>query len=115
MHTKDFDSWNTLKQRLNSKEDKSVPWIKEREIWWCSVGINIGHEADGHNELYNLTCLFSAFLSPRRNMKAAEWLAPISNYIVQQDNANCKPFNLLNAILPWLTKKFPYGISMAVL
>ena len=25
---------------------------KEREVWWCSIGINIGHEQDGKNLLY---------------------------------------------------------------
>jgi len=24
-----------------------------REIWWCSVGVNIGHEMDGKNQFYN--------------------------------------------------------------
>ena len=65
MHTKDFDGWNTLKQRLNGREDKSVPLIKEREIWWCSVGINVGHEADGHNELYNRPVLIIRKFSPK--------------------------------------------------
>lgn len=42
---KDFDGWNERKKRL----DKSRPdlYFKEREIWWCSTGINVGHEQDG--------------------------------------------------------------------
>ena len=65
MHIKDFQGWNTLKQRLSGREDKSVPWIKEREIWWCSIGVNVGCEADGHNELYNRPVLIVRKFSPR--------------------------------------------------
>lgn len=68
MHAKDFDGWSTLKQRLNGREEKSVPWIKEREIWWCSVGINVGYEADGHNELYNRPVLIIRKFSPQAFM-----------------------------------------------
>ncbi len=42
---KDFDNWNELKKRLH---DKGVNcFYHEREIWWCSLGINIGFEEDG--------------------------------------------------------------------
>jgi mRNA interferase MazF len=53
MHRKDFEGWSTLKQELDNRQRASVPTIKEREIWWCSIGINVGDEEDGHNELYN--------------------------------------------------------------
>lgn len=68
MHTKDFEGWSTLKQRLSGREDKSVPWIKEREVWWCSIGVNVGHEADGHNELYNRPVLIVRKFSPKAFM-----------------------------------------------
>ena len=47
---KDFDKWNELKKVLNEKQN--VPFANDREIWWCSVGINIGTEEDGKNELF---------------------------------------------------------------
>jgi len=53
MHKKDFAGWNTLKQNLDNRQNASVPTIEEREIWWCSIGINVGDEEDGHNALYN--------------------------------------------------------------
>lgn len=53
MHTKDFEGWGILKKKLHLRDRLQVPSIKEREIWWTSVGINIGTEEDGHNELYN--------------------------------------------------------------
>ena len=42
---KDFDNWNTRKKDLHAK--KRYPTFKEREVWWCYVGTNIGHEIDG--------------------------------------------------------------------
>ncbi|MBI1300068.1 MAG: type II toxin-antitoxin system PemK/MazF family toxin [Alphaproteobacteria bacterium] len=48
---KDFDNWNTLKKRLNA--ENTVPFFKEREIWWCSIGVNVGHEQDGKSEKFN--------------------------------------------------------------
>ena len=47
---KDFDSWNVLKKNINSR-DKEI-FCNTREIWWCSIGINIGSEQDGKNKLF---------------------------------------------------------------
>lgn len=48
---KDFDTWNNLKQKLDALDD--IPLFKEREIWWCCIGNNIGHEENGKNEKFN--------------------------------------------------------------
>ena len=65
MHMKDFNGWNRLKRKLSRKRDTSVPTIKEREIWWTSIGINIGDEEDGKNELYNRPVLIVRKFSAR--------------------------------------------------
>ena len=44
---KDFDGWNERKKLIQQTE--CVGFVHEREIWWCSVGLNIGDEADGKN------------------------------------------------------------------
>ncbi len=44
--TKDFKQWCPKKERINSY--KSKKFFQEREIWWCSTGVNIGYEQDGH-------------------------------------------------------------------
>ncbi len=46
---KDFDGWIDLKKLLSSK---NPPTFQEREIWWCSIGINVGFEIDGKNDKY---------------------------------------------------------------
>ena len=43
---KNFDAWNELKKKIESKE-KRIPIFREREVWWCSIGLNIGSESDG--------------------------------------------------------------------
>lgn len=46
---KDFDTWNILKKNL---ENKQHLFCQPRDIWWCSLGINVGSEEDGKNELF---------------------------------------------------------------
>jgi mRNA interferase MazF len=48
---KDFDSWNTFKKELNQANPPTM--FAEREVWWCSVGLNVGSETDGKNRFYN--------------------------------------------------------------
>ena len=31
--------------------------MHEREIWWCSLGVNVGHEEDGKNEQFERPAL----------------------------------------------------------
>lgn len=51
MYKKDFEKWNELKTHLDNKEQKRK-YFRAGEIWWCSLGLNIGFEEDGKNELY---------------------------------------------------------------
>ncbi|MDR3642346.1 MAG: type II toxin-antitoxin system PemK/MazF family toxin [Candidatus Doudnabacteria bacterium] len=42
---KDFDNWNEKKKALERRSEKFL--FKSGDIWWCSVGINIGSESCG--------------------------------------------------------------------
>lgn len=42
---KDFDSWNKLKKEIH--RIAKLRFFKHGEVWWVSLGLNIGHEADG--------------------------------------------------------------------
>src|SRR6266404_730808 len=42
---KDFDSWNLKKKYIEENEPRR--FYRSREIWWCSLGVNIGFEQDG--------------------------------------------------------------------
>ncbi len=45
---KDFDSWNVYKQSLETRTKTIVP--SKRQVWWMSVGVNVGDEEDGKNQ-----------------------------------------------------------------
>lgn len=47
---KDFDTWNIQKKKIHSRDEKIL--FHEREIWWCSLGVNIGFEQDGKNDVF---------------------------------------------------------------
>jgi mRNA interferase MazF len=47
---KDFDGWSREKKRVHERKDGK--FFHEREIWWCSLGVNVGYEEDGKNEQY---------------------------------------------------------------
>ncbi len=42
---KDFDKWNEAKKRVNHQEDTKL--YHTREIWWATLGLNVGYEQDG--------------------------------------------------------------------
>jgi len=54
-YTKNFDGWNKYAKNLEIKPDaifdkkKKIHLFHAREIWYCSIGINIRTELSGHN------------------------------------------------------------------
>lgn len=50
MWVKDFNKWNILKRALDRK--KVTISFKEGEIWWCSIGQNVGSEIYGKGEYF---------------------------------------------------------------
>jgi len=51
-YKKDFDRWNEKKKIIDQKEISDDHFVNEREIWWGSLGLNVGYEQDGKNENY---------------------------------------------------------------
>jgi len=55
---KDFDGWNIYQKELENKKSPLLDrqtgkfLFKEGEIWYCSVGVNIGTEICGKNEYF---------------------------------------------------------------
>jgi mRNA interferase MazF len=47
-YIKDFDNWNLRKKEINDSDRKL--FYHEREVWWSSIGVNVGYEIDGKNE-----------------------------------------------------------------
>lgn len=71
---KDFDKWNELKKHLNDKaEDDEGPFPKERWVWLCSFGANIGFEQNGAGEVFERPVL----VVKKFNNKMY-WVVPLS-------------------------------------
>ena len=47
---KKFIEWHCLKEVLQNKNTKV--YFAEREVWYCSLGSNIGNEQDGKHQLF---------------------------------------------------------------
>ncbi len=43
---KNFKNWHNLKTEIDHNKPRP-PFFYEREIWFCTLGLNIGHEQDG--------------------------------------------------------------------
>ena len=57
-----FKKWFYLKIGLYHK--KNILFFKERELWWCSLGVNIGEEIFGKGEKFTRPVLiFKKFTS----------------------------------------------------
>lgn len=72
---KDFDTWNKTKKKLHVGSSCNF-LFQEREIWWSSIGINIGDEQDGKNELFERPVLVV-----RKFNKNIAWVVPLTTAI----------------------------------
>jgi mRNA-degrading endonuclease toxin of MazEF toxin-antitoxin module len=58
---KDFDMWNDKKKNIHAKRNNK--FYNTREIWWCSLGINVGFEHDGDGDEFQRPVLILKGLS----------------------------------------------------
>lgn len=49
---KDFVRWLKLKEELHGRQ-QTPPLVSERDIWWASVGENVGSEINGKSQLFS--------------------------------------------------------------
>jgi mRNA interferase MazF len=49
-YIKDFEGWSHLKQKLDAKT--KPPFFREGQVWWCSLGVNVGFEIYGKSRVY---------------------------------------------------------------
>lgn len=49
---KRYDEWNKIKVKIDAKTKKIVT-PKEREVYWASIGENIGNEQNGKGEIFS--------------------------------------------------------------
>lgn len=58
---KNFDQWNEQKKLIHEVNGHKLYTV--REIWWCSLGLNIGSEQDGTGEEFDRPVLILKGLS----------------------------------------------------
>ncbi len=57
---KDYAAWHVKKGEIEARA--TVPEFSERDIWWCSLGLNVGHEEDGkNNDFERPVCVLRKF------------------------------------------------------
>lgn len=61
---KDFDKWNEIKKQTDNKTLPEEFFFYEREIWWCSLGLNVGREQDGGRDNFERPIVITRKLSP---------------------------------------------------
>lgn len=57
----EYDVWNEKKKDL-AKTDKNI-FFKEGEVWWCSLGLNLGNESFGKGKEFRRPVLVLKKLS----------------------------------------------------
>ena len=57
---KDFDGWNEEKKKTDSNTGR---FYHKREVWWCTLGVNVGHEQDGTGKEFRRPVLVFKALS----------------------------------------------------
>lgn len=76
---KDFDTWNFHKKEIDLVSINGLH--RERQIWWCALGLNIGSEDDGKNEYFERPVLIF-----RRFGEETSWTIPISSQKCRKDS-----------------------------
>ncbi len=86
-HIKAFSGWMRLKEKLNFKAYK-IPFVSEEDIWWASVGVNVGYEIDGKSQLFSRPVIILKklahgfyFVAPTTTKnKTGTWFVPFSQH-----------------------------------
>ena len=75
-YIKDFNRWNERKKAVNKRTLATDFFFLEREIWWATLGVNIGSEIDGKNQDFDRPVLILKKFSEKML-----WILPITSYI----------------------------------
>lgn len=70
----EFDLWNERKKEIAGKIPAADFCFHEREVWWCSIGKNIGSEQNGKNEGFERPVIVFRIFS-----KETMWVVPLTS------------------------------------
>lgn len=82
---KEYNKWNEKKQAIELVQEKEI-LFKEGEIWWSSVGMNVGNEIFGKGEDFTRPVLVFKKLSQNSCIvlpvttqeKVGSWFTPVA-------------------------------------
>jgi mRNA interferase MazF len=69
---KDFDAWNSEKILIERQSPSDI-FFRERDIWWCRFGLNVGDEQDGKGLLF-----MRPILILKKFNRSLFWAVPLS-------------------------------------
>lgn len=58
-----YNDWNEKKQSLQSSDISKKIYFKEADVWWCSLGLNLGSESFGKGDAFRRPILIVRKLS----------------------------------------------------
>ena len=77
MPPKDFDTWNALKKHIHQK--RFLAFVHAREVWWCSLGLNVGTEQDGKHTAFERPVLILRKFNRESVARRADHVATQAN------------------------------------
>lgn len=110
---KKFDAWNEEKKRLDTGEKSDNFFYHEREVWWCSIGLNVGVEADGKNTSFERPVLVF-----RKFNKHMFWGIPLTGsekqgeFYLQVQHEKGESYAALSQLRTWSSKRLLRKIGM---
>ena len=69
----DFDDWNELKKKINTKNTRPEFFPQVGEVWICILGKNIGREQNGGNDNFSRPVLIV-----KKFNNEIFWILPLS-------------------------------------
>ena len=84
---KDFDNWNNKKKIINNSIELKL--YHSRDVWWCTLGVNIGFEQDGDDEDFERPVLVLKGLSKNTCL-----IAPLTTS--KNENKNRIPIGIID-------------------
>jgi len=72
---KDYTEWHSKKTKIEHGNNERL-FFHEREVWWCSIGSNVGFEQDGKGEDFARPVLIF-----KKFNKEIFWALPLSTKI----------------------------------
>lgn len=89
-NSKDFSAWIKQKGLINSRTDHEKLFFREQEIWWCSIGANVGFEEDGKGKKYLRPILILRKFNQNTFVGLPLTTVNVSNkYVLRCDSEDC--------------------------